>query len=120
MKVSDLKEYMEIHFPQRYAINEFNTSSPDNCVAVILGSSGTNTRTLKNLTFQFLVRNEDPEEAERIAHEIYNHFNNKSDYMVGTEMIVLSKGQQSIPLYTGKDANDRTIYSINVDVIVDK
>lgn len=120
MKVADLKEYVEAHFTSRFVVNEFHATTPDNCCVVILGSSGGSNRNVVNLEFQFLVRNVDPEQAENLAHEIFNHFNNKSEYFIGNSRIVLSKGQNAIPLYTGKDENNRTIYSINIDVIVDK
>jgi hypothetical protein len=119
MRVQDVKDYVETHIPYKYVMNEFHTQTPDNCCVVLLGSAGQSDRNVGALQFQFIVRNADPEQAEAIAFQLHKHFNNKSDYVVGDTKVVMSRGQQSVPLYTGTDENDRFIYSVNVQVIVD-
>jgi hypothetical protein len=119
MRVQDLKNYVETQVPYKYVMNMFHTGTPDNACVVILGSAGRSTRTVGALLFQFLVRNSDPELAEDIAFKLHQHFNNKSDYEIAGTKIVLSLGQQSVPLYTGTDSSDRHIYSVNIEVTVD-
>jgi hypothetical protein len=119
MRVTELKEYVEIHVPYKYVMNEFHTQTPDNSCVVILGSAGRSDRNTGALLFQFLVRNADPEVAEEIAFQLHGHFNNKTDFVIGTEKLVMCRGQQSVPLYTGTDSSDRYIYSVNIEAIVD-
>lgn len=120
MKVQDLKAYVETHVPyNKYVMNMFHSQTPDSCCVVILGSSGRSDRNTGQLQFQFLVRNNDPEIAEDIAFQIHSHFNNRTDYVIGDSKIILSRGQQSVPLYTGTDDSGRHIYSVNVDAMVD-
>ncbi|UKL30010.1 minor capsid protein [Bacillus phage PK2] len=119
MRVQELKEYVETHIPFGYVMNMFHTQTPDNCCVVLLGSAGRSDRNVGNPLFQFLVRSNDPELAEDIAFKIHSHFNNKSDYVIGTTKIVVSRGQQSVPLFTGTDESDRHIYSVNIEAIVD-
>lgn len=119
MKVNDLKEYVDIHVPYTYVMNMFHRDTIDNTCVVLLGSSGRSDRNLGRLQFQFLVRNADPEQAESIAYLLHNHFNNKTDFVIGSTKIVMSRGQQSVPLYTGFDESGRHIYSVNIDVMID-
>lgn len=119
MKVSDLKTYIETQVPNKYVMNMFHTQTPDNCVVVLLGSNGHATRDVSNLEFQFLVRNLDPELAEQTAFDIHNHFNNKTDYVIGNDKVIMSRGQTAVPLYTGTDESDRHIYSVNIQAIID-
>jgi hypothetical protein len=119
MKVFDLKLYMEAQVVFKYVVNQFHTQAPDNCCAVLLGSNGRSLREVGSLQFQFLVRSSDPELAEKIAFEIHGHFNNKSDFVIGDTKIVMTIGQTTVPLYTGVDEKNRTIYSVNINAIVD-
>jgi hypothetical protein len=119
MRVQDLKSYVETQVPYKYLVNMFHSQSPDNACVVLLGSAGRSDRNTGNLSFQFLVRNGDPEQAEKIAFDLYNHFNNKTQYVLGTTKIVMSRGQQAVPLYTGTDESGRHIYSVNIEAIVD-
>lgn len=119
MKVSELKTYIETRVPYKYVMNMFHTQTPDNCCVVMLGSAGRSGRNVGALQFQFLVRNTDPELAEAIASNIHGHFNNKTNYQIGTSKIVVSRGQQSVPIYTGADESSRHIYSVNIEALVD-
>jgi hypothetical protein len=119
MRVSELKEYVETQVPYKYVMNMFHSQTPDNCCVVLLGSSGRSDRNTGALQFQFLVRNTDPELAEQIAFQLFTHFNNKTDFQIGSDLVVMSRGQQSVPLFTGTDESDRHIYSVNIEAIVD-
>jgi hypothetical protein len=119
MKVQDLKTYIETEVPYKYVLNMFHTQTPDNCCVVLLGSAGLSGRNIGDLQFQFLVRNIDPEQAEQIAFDLYDHFNNKTNYQIGASKIVMSRGQQSVPLYTGTDESSRHIYSVNIEALLD-
>jgi hypothetical protein len=119
MRVTELKEYVEIHVPYKYVMNMFHSQTPDNSCVVILGSAGRSDRNTGALLFQFLVRNSDPELAETIAFQLHAHFNNKTDFLIGSDLVVMSRGQQSVPLYTGTDESDRHIYSVNIEAIID-
>ena len=119
MKVQNVKEYIESQVPYKYVMNQFHEKTVANSCVVVLAPSGRSTRNTGTLLFQFLVRNTDPEVAEDIATQIYKHFNNKTDYEIGETSIIMSRGQQSIPLYTGTDGNNRHIYSVNIEVMVD-
>jgi hypothetical protein len=120
MKVADLKNYIETQVPFKYIMNFFHSETPDNACVVLLGSAGRSTRNVGALQFQFLVRSDDPELAEQIAFDIHNHFNNKTDFVVGETKVVMSRGQGSVPLYTGVDESSRHIYSVNIEAIVDQ
>lgn len=120
MRVQDLKEYMEIQVPyNKYVMNFFHQETPDNCCVVIIGSAGQSNKNIGKPSFQFLVRNIDPEIAEATAYLIFNHFDNKTKYEIGGTQIIMSRGQQSVPLYTGMDDSARHIYSVNVELIVE-
>jgi hypothetical protein len=120
MKVSELKNYIETQVPYKYVMNFFHSETPDNCCVVLVGSAGRSDRNIGVLQLQFLVRNVDPEQAEQLAHSIYNHFNNKTDFQIGESKIVMSRGQQAVPLYTGMDDASRHIYSVNIEALVDR
>lgn len=121
MRVSELKAYVESVFSgQKFLVNQFHGNAPDNCNVVSLGSAGLATREIGNLSFQFLIRHKDPEQAELIAMTIHGHFNNKTDYSIGTNKVIFSRGQQAVPLYTGIDENNRFIYSVNIVASVDR
>ncbi|MEH7116908.1 minor capsid protein [Neobacillus vireti] len=120
MRVQDLKEYVEVQVPyNKYVMNFFHQETPDNCCVVLLGSAGRTDRNVRVLQFQFLVRNSDPELTEQTAFDIFNHFNNKTDYEIASTKIVMSRGQQAVPIYTGTDESGRHIYSVNIEAIVD-
>lgn len=120
MKVSELKSYVQVKIPySQYVMNMFHSQTQDDCIAVILGSAGRPNRNTGALQFQFLIRSADPELAETKAFEIFSHFNDKSNYVIGTTKVVFSRGQQSVPLYTGTDDSGRHIYSVNIQAIVD-
>lgn len=120
MKVADLKTYISSNVSYTYVINEFHTDTPDNCCAVILSSAGTTTRSTSSVEFQFIIRNADPEQAELLAFQIYDFFNNKANYEIGQEKVILTKGSQAVPIYIGKDDSGRYMYSVNVLAIIDK
>jgi hypothetical protein len=120
MKVADLKNYIETQVPYKYVMNLFHNETSNNTCVVLLGSAGRFDRNVGALLFQFLVRSDDPELAEKIACDIHNHFNNKTDFLVGESKIIMSRGQQSVPLYTGVDESSRHIYSVNIEAIVDQ
>lgn len=120
MKVTDLKGFIQSKVTYRFLVNSFHSQAPDDSCTVVLSSAGSSDKHVTRLLFQFLVRAKDPEKAEKVAHEIYEVFDGKSGYQVGSDWIVLSQGQQSIPLYTGVDSSDRHIYSVNIVAIVDK
>lgn len=119
MKVQEVKEYVELHIPYKYVVNMFHSQTPDNVCMVQLASSGIKDTNIGAYQFQFLIRNNDPEQAEAVAFMIFDHFNNRTDYMVGTDRVIMSRGQQSVPLYTGTDENNRYIYSVNIVASVD-
>lgn len=119
MKVQDLKVYIESKVSYSYVLNAFHSDTQDSCCAVILGSSGKTRKTIGQLQFQFLVRSKDMELAETVAFQLYDHFNNKTDFVIGETKIVLTQGQQAVPIYTGMDEKYRHIYSVNVNVIAD-
>lgn len=119
MRVTEVKAYTEKQVPYKYVMNEFHSQTPDNCCAVLLSSAGHNTRNVSKPLLQFLVRNKDPEQAEKIAFDLFGHFDNKSDFKIGEDFVVFCRGQQSVPLYTGTDDAGRHIYSVNIQAIVD-
>lgn len=120
MKVSELKTYVQgkVVYTQ-YVMNMFHAQTNDNCIAVILSSAGQSNKNTGDLLFQFLVRSADPELAEAKAFDIHNHFNEKTSYMVAQTKVIRSRGQQSVPLYTGTDESGRHIYSVNIIAMVD-
>lgn len=120
MKVSDLKRFIESKVNYKFLVNSFHNKAPDTSCTVTLGSYGGSDQHIQELMFQFLVRSKDAELAESMAHEIYKVFDQKSDYVIGGDFIIWSRGEQNIPIYTGADSSDRHIYSVNIIAMVDK
>ena len=121
MRVSELKQYVETVFTgTKFLVNRFHGESPDNSIVIVLSSGGYATREIGRLSFQFLVRNNDPEQAETIALNSHRNCNNKTDDEIGETQVVYSRGQQAVPLYTGVDENNRHIYSVNIEVRIDQ
>lgn len=120
MRISELKTYVEGQVVYKFLVNNFHARSQDDSCVIVLSSNGGSEQHVSNLLFQFLVRAKDPEVAETKAYELFKLFDGKSDFLIGSDSVVLSRGQQAIPLYTGTDEADRHIYSVNIIAIVDK
>lgn len=109
----EILDYLESQFPYEFDPNSFKTSSGDECVAVVL-NGGQNGKHVKNPTIQFLVRSTKESTCEQISYELFEFFDYKTNFQINGKQVVHSRGQQSCPLYTGKDENGRHIYSVNI------
>ncbi|MED4840397.1 minor capsid protein [Weizmannia sp. CD-2023] len=116
--IMDVLDLLEANFPMyTFVPNSFKKVSPDNCIAIVL-NGGRYSKQVGTPSIQFLVRNTKEELAERVAYELFDFFNYKTNFQLGNVQVVMSKGQQAAPLYTGTDESDRHIYSVNVDLTV--
>lgn len=63
---------------------------------------------------QILIRHPSGKEAEHISRGISTLFHGKCHFLLGPTFVYCASCEQSAPIFVGKDANGRTIYSINV------
>jgi hypothetical protein len=96
--------------------NVFRTNIPDNSIVVVINSSGRNSKVSPVVGVQFLVRNTKMQDSERIAYEIFEFLNYKTNFLMNTVLITMCRSAQPAPIYTGKDENNRHIYSINFEI----
>lgn len=121
MQLSNILAYMTAQFPSHtYVVNTFHSQTPNNAIVILLGANGVSEKQVGRYSLQFLIRHENMGSADSIANALFSHFDYKTNYTIGTSRIVLSRGEQTIPLYTGQDESDRHIYSVNIELIVDK
>lgn len=116
-RLSDTLDFLESHFSYEFYPNGFKNHSPDDCVVVVV-EAGANGFQVKHPSIQFLVRANKEQTCETMAFALYEFFDYKTDYDLGNVHVIMSRGQQASPIYTGTDENDRHIYSINLDFTV--
>ena len=116
--IMDVLDLLEEKFPAyTFVPNSFKRVSPDDCIVVLI-NGGKYTKQVGTPSIQFLVRNTKEQLAEKIAYELFNFFNYRTNFKIGNVQVIMSKGQQAAPLYTGMDDSDRHIYSVNIDLTV--
>ncbi|MDQ0168775.1 hypothetical protein J2T19_000212 [Paenibacillus tundrae] len=62
---------------------------------------------------QVLVRAKSASKADEIARAVYVDLAGKTEFNFGTTRVIKCIANQSAPIYLGKDANERTMYSLN-------
>lgn len=121
LKAIDLTTYLKTAIPYTYYVNEFPTTAADDIAYVRLtgGVAPSHDISMARPSFQVLLRAKSPSTAESKAFDIYAHFNNRRDFLVGTTRIMRCHAEQSSPIYIGADSNGRAVYSLNLTCITD-
>lgn len=116
MRIADLIAYVKSLVPYTYYAYSYPTTAADASAIVLLGSGMATVETgVTRPSVQILVRGDidDLAGAEQIAYELFEALKYKRDFMIGGASIVELYSTQSAPLYTGKDENERHIFSLN-------
>ncbi|MCR8843081.1 minor capsid protein [Paenibacillus sp. SC116] len=115
LMVTDVTAYLRQAFPYTYVANEFGASNGDDCAFVrMTGGLAPSEWTSKSRpSFQVVIRAKSSAIVDAKANEIHAGLHGKAEFTIGTARIVKCIADQSTPLYLGKDANGRTIYSAN-------
>ncbi|WP_405153128.1 minor capsid protein [Paenibacillus sp. FSL K6-0108] len=113
--ITDITAYLRVAVPYTYVANEFAAGNPDDCAYVRMsgGYEPSEWTSKRRPAFQVLVRAKSSAKATQIADAIYEDLASKGEFYFGTVRIVKCRANQSSPIYLGKDANDRTMYSLN-------
>jgi len=116
--VTDITAYLRQAVPYTYVANEFGTADPDDCAYVRMtgGYAPSQWTTKGKPSFQVVLRAKSVKTADAKALEINAELNGKTEFSFGTSRIVKCMADQSSPIYVGKDANGRPLYSINFTV----
>ncbi|MFW5434354.1 minor capsid protein [Paenibacillus apiarius] len=118
LTVPEINAYLRQVVPYNYVGNEFESGNPDDCAYTRLtgGFSPSEWTSKSKPTFQIVVRAEKASVADAKATKIYEHFNGKAEFYIGDTRIIKCLANQSSPIYLGKDANGRAMYSLNFTV----
>lgn len=120
MTVMDFVSYVTAHVSGlTFYANEFPASGVDDIGFVRLTGGGSPTRSIVRPSIQVVLRMADPATAEGKANEIMALFNVVAGLTVGGTTVVYSESQTSTPLYLGLDENNRTMYSLNFNLITE-
>lgn len=115
MTVQDVKNYLGETFRYEFVPNRFATNSPKDCASVKLwgGEPSKYIKGIKDIGFQVLVRAKHPSTAEAMSYEIFEHFNGREHFNMGTIRIDFCLADQSVPVYIGESEQGLAMYSIN-------
>lgn len=118
LSVTDITAYLRVAVPYTYAANEFAGTSPDDCAFVRLtgGFKPSEWTSKAKPSFQIVVRAKLPQTAEAQANAIYEHLHRRAEFKFGVLRVVKCLADQSAPMYLGKDANGRAVYSLNFTI----
>lgn len=117
MHTIDLLDFLGANVPYSYYPNAFPATAPDSCGVVKVTGGTSPTPTLSRPSFQVVIRARHPSDAEDKAWEVYEFFNLKRSFDVGSLHVIYCNAQQSSPLYIGTDDNGRFLYSVNFNTI---
>lgn len=119
MRVIDLVGYLKTNVPYTYYALSFPATAVDDCATVKVIGGGEPNRSIASPSIQVLVRAKSPATAEAKAWDVYNHFNLKSNFNIGTTQVTYCNAQQSSPLFIGTDENRRYVFSVNFKTITE-
>lgn len=113
--VPEITAYLRVAVPYTYVANEFAANNPDDCAYVRLGAgyAPSEWTSKRRPAVQVLVRAKSASKADEIARAVYADLAGKTEFSFGATRVIKSIANQSAPIYLGKDANDRTMYSLN-------
>jgi hypothetical protein len=69
---------------------------------------------------QIIVRSIHPEVSERYALDLIEQLDRRTNYDIEDLHVILTRVNSPVPIYIGKDENDRYKYSINISFLVDR
>ncbi|WP_018755200.1 minor capsid protein [Paenibacillus terrigena] len=118
LSITDITDYLRRSVPYTYVANEFGATDTDDCAYVRLtgGYAPSQWTSKRKPSFQIVLRAKSAKTADARANEIYEELNGKTEFSFGTNRIIKCMADQSSPIYLGKDANGRPLYSINFTV----
>lgn len=123
MKIMELTDYIQQQtpipfFPLAFPLVE---DAPIEAGVVQFMTSYTTAKAgTQKVNIQMIVRADHPETAEGYALDLVNHFDNRTDFIVGTTRVILCNLRTPFPLFVGKDNGGHYRYSINMNFLVDK
>lgn len=119
MRLDDLIDFLEAKVPYTYYKNSFPSAASDNCAYIRLtGGEKTRKSGIKEPSLQIVVRSDDVNVTEDISYRLFKKLTNLQEVKIGDESVVIIRCRNSSPMYIGTDENDRTIYSINFEMVV--
>lgn len=121
ISVTDVTAFLRAAFPdQTFVANEFAANNPDDCAYVRLqpGFAPSEWTTKRKPGFQIVLRAKNPAEAEARANAIYAALYGRTEFLIGPVRVIKCVSDQSAPIYLGKDANQRTQYSLNFNITI--
>jgi hypothetical protein len=122
LKALELINFIKARVTGVYYPNTFPSTGADEVIAVKLtGGFPTDQWTgKKQPSFQVMVRgavNGDGA-CEAKAYELHGALTNLREVTIGTDSVVIIRAMNSVPLFIGRDDNNRPIYSMNFDCVV--
>ncbi|OYD08545.1 minor capsid protein [Paludifilum halophilum] len=118
MRIIELVRFVKSEYSYDFYPNAFPATAPDNSGIVRIFPAPTTSRQVNRLPCQVLVRASDMTTAESKAYEIYESLRMRTDFYVGPDRVVLCTASQ--PLFVEKDENNRTVYSVNFEIITEE
>lgn len=117
LTVPKINMYLRRAVPYVYVGNEFESTNPGDCAYTRLtgGLRPSEWTSKSKPSFQVVVRGK-ASVADVKAIEIYEHLHGRTEFYIDDVRIVKCVANQSSPIYLGKDANGRTLYSLNFTV----
>lgn len=117
MKISEVISFIKQNVPFQFYANAFPSEDKGDCGFVRFNGGQAPDKYvlgLKTPSVQIVIRHKDGSEAERIAQDVWDLFNGKEHFNIGSTKVYFTSCDQSEPIYLDKDKHGRTIYSINV------
>ena len=121
MGIEELINYVNQYVTIPLYANDFPKKAKGDCGFVRLEGGGAPHMYIDGLTYpsmQVMIRHEDEQAASIEAQQVWDTFNNKSNFMIGATRVRFASNGQSVPIYVGKDESGRTLYSVNVSLII--
>ncbi|WP_314587921.1 minor capsid protein [Paenibacillus terrigena] len=118
LSITDITGYLRQAVPFVYVPNEFSATDPDDCAYVRLsgGFRPSEWTSKRKPSIQIVLRTKQASAAEPKANAIYAGLHRKIEFDLGGTRVVSCTADQSTPIFLGKDANGRTMYSLNFTI----
>lgn len=121
VSVTDVTAFLRAAFPGwTFVANEFATNNPDDCAYVRMqsGFAPSEWTTKRRPGFQIVLRAKNPQDAEARSNAIFAALHGKTEFKLGNTRVIKCTSDQSAPIYLDKDANGRTLYSLNFNITI--
>ncbi|MDF2612543.1 MAG: hypothetical protein K0S71_329 [Clostridia bacterium] len=114
----DFVRFLKANTAARVYPLKFPTDAPDTCIIAEITGGTAPRGTVSSAYVQIYVRALQAQEAERLAGNLITFLDRRTNSMIGDKQLVLSEAQQSEPQYVGTDENNRSLFSINVRLLI--